>query len=180
MYSDILILTMLRVRPQHGYELKKSVQRVLGQSISLNNKILYPALRRFEDMGAVQRQVLHQEGKPDRHIYQLTDRGMEVLEALLREYTPESLSDNAEFMVRVAFFEWLDPAVCVDILTMRAQSVEKHMQHMNTMLRATEEMEKRPYARRLLQFQLQQIQNELVWIDSLKQEFLSQLEHQSC
>ncbi|GCE22730.1 PadR family transcriptional regulator [Dictyobacter kobayashii] len=177
MYSDILILMMLRAQPQHGYELKKSVQRVLGQSISLNNKVLYPALRRFEDMGAVLRQVEHQEGKPDRHIYHLTDRGMEVLDALLREYTPESLSDDAEFMVRVAFFESLEPEVCIDILTLRAQSVEKHLAHMRAMKLATDEADEHPYARRMLLFQLQQLQNELTWIDTLKQEFTARLDH---
>ena len=30
MYVDILILAILSARPQHGYEIKKSVQQVVG------------------------------------------------------------------------------------------------------------------------------------------------------
>ena len=69
-YVDILILQNLIARPAHGYEIKKSVERIMGGAFAVNNNVLYPALRRFEEMGAVEREVVHQEGKPDRHVYQ--------------------------------------------------------------------------------------------------------------
>jgi DNA-binding PadR family transcriptional regulator len=74
MYSEILILAMLRPGPRHGYDIKKDIERALGGTVSLNNKTLYLTLKRFEEIGAVTRQVLSQEGKPNRHIYQLTER----------------------------------------------------------------------------------------------------------
>lgn len=75
MYAEIIILASLGARPQHGYEIKKTVERALGGSITLNNKVLYPALKRFEAMGAVEREVERQEGRPERHIYRLTEHG---------------------------------------------------------------------------------------------------------
>ena len=55
MYSEILILAMLRAGPRHGYEIKKDIERALGRTVSLNNKTLYLALKRFEEIGAVVR-----------------------------------------------------------------------------------------------------------------------------
>ena len=78
MYSEIVILAMLRQRPQHGYELKKCIEQALGGTVSLNNNVLYPALKHFEALGAVVREVVPQEGRPNRHIYQLTERGSDL------------------------------------------------------------------------------------------------------
>src|SRR5258708_23386765 len=88
MYADLLILAMLQTGPQHGYEIKKNIERILGGSILMNNKVLYPALKRFEEMGAWQRSVERQRGKPDRHIYHLTQRGTDILQPLLHQFTP--------------------------------------------------------------------------------------------
>src|SRR6266702_4523591 len=98
MYSEILILAMLRPGPRHGYDIKKDVERALAGTVSLNNKTLYLALKRFEEIGAVTRQVLPQEGKPNRHLYQLTERGIELLQAYLRDFPASQAASEAEFL----------------------------------------------------------------------------------
>src|SRR6266699_689706 len=108
MYSEIVILAMLHQGPRHGYEIKKDVERALGGMVPLNNKTLYLTLKRFEEMGAVTRQVIPQEGKPNRHLYQLTDRGIELLHAQLRDFEPEQAGADAEFFTRVSFFDLLE------------------------------------------------------------------------
>ncbi len=50
-YIEILILRRLRSGPAHGYELRKRVEQTTG--FVLHNNSLYPALRRFEEAGAV-------------------------------------------------------------------------------------------------------------------------------
>src|SRR5260370_25106162 len=106
MYSEILILAMLRQQPQHGYELKKGIERILCGTVSLNNTVLYPSLKHFEEMGAVERQVVQQEGKPNGHIYQLTERGTEVLQAYLFDFPPEHAPDETEFLTRFPVFDY--------------------------------------------------------------------------
>jgi DNA-binding PadR family transcriptional regulator len=49
--------------------------------VLMNNKTLYLALKHFEEIRAVTRQVILQEGKPNRHLYELTERGIELLQA---------------------------------------------------------------------------------------------------
>src|SRR6266568_92486 len=117
MYSEILILAMLRQGKRHGYEIKKDIDRALGGMVSLNNKTLYLALKRFEEMGAVSRQVIVQEGKPNRHLYELTERGIEVLHASLRDFGPEQAAVEAEFFTRVSFFDLLEVSERREILS---------------------------------------------------------------
>jgi DNA-binding PadR family transcriptional regulator len=170
MYAEIVILAMLRTKPQHGYEIKKNLERVFGGAVSLNNKVLYPALRRFEEMGAVQREVVRQEGKPDRHIYQLTDRGTEVLQALVRDFSPDIASSRPEFLVRVAFFDLLEPEARRDILETRADVVAKELAHIQELKLLTRDDGSNLYAWRVLLFHEQQAQYELDWIQALVQE----------
>src|SRR2546426_11512850 len=124
MYSEILILAMLRQGPRHGYEIKKDIDRALGGMVTLNNKTLYLALKRFEEMGAVTRQVIPQEGKPNRHLYQLTERGAELLHAHLHDFGPEQAGVDARFFTRVAFFALLEAHEREEILTKRLAHLE--------------------------------------------------------
>jgi DNA-binding PadR family transcriptional regulator len=136
MYAEIVILAMLRQRPQHGYEIKKSIEQVFGGTVALNNTILYPTLKRFEEMGAVVREVVQQEGKPNRHLYHLTERGSELLHTLLCDFPAEQVGNEAEFFTRVAFFEFLDPQERQAILSKRLAYLQgglDYLQHLQEM-----------------------------------------------
>ena len=105
-YIDILILAELSSRPYHGYELKRQVEWILSETLNSNH--LYPALRRYEEMGAIYHEVERQSGRPDRHVYHLTEQGKDVLRTLLRDFSPDLARSDSEFQTRVAFFHLLD------------------------------------------------------------------------
>ena len=171
MYSEILILAMLRQGPRHGYEIKKDIDRALGGMVVLNNKTLYLALKHFEEMGAVTRQVILQEGKPNRHLYELTERGVELLHASLREFPPEQAGNEAEFFTRVAFFEFLEPQERQAILSKRLAYVQGCLDYLQRLQQMATEGECAPdtsislsNAQRVLAFHLQRVRHEYQWI----------------
>ena len=168
MYLEILILAHLARQPAHGYEIKKRVEYNTGGSRALNNNMLYPALRRFEEMGAVHREVVRQQGKPDRHIYSLTDRGIEILQSLLREFPAELAVDEAEFMTRVAFFDLLEPETRREILAMREAMLRRLLEHYTQVIEGTDDAERRPYIVHVLAFNEQRTRHELEWIADLR------------
>lgn len=168
MYADIVILACLQRQPLHGYEIKKQVERALAGAVPLNNKVLYPALKRFEEMGAVRREVERQEGKPDRHVYFLNERGMEILQALLREFSPALLANHAEFLVRVAFFDLLEPDVRLEILRIREAIVQEMMLRYGDLKQLSGSA--MSHAVRVLRLQEQQKQLELDWLRVFIQE----------
>ncbi len=168
MYSDILILVMLSHGSKHGYEIKKHVEQIVGTSVSLNNKVLYSALKRFEEMHAVQREVVRQEGKPDRHTYSITDHGLELMQMLLQDASAEILQNDSEFLIRVSLFHLLEPEARLEILRTRDGIVRKKLVHIQEMRAlATEAAD--DYIKAVITFNEQQHEQELAWIQSLLQ-----------
>jgi DNA-binding PadR family transcriptional regulator len=175
MYIEIVILALLRQRPQHGYELKKSITVALGGAVSLNNKVLYPALNKFEALGAVERHVVPQEGKPNRHIYHLTDRGIELLHTRLRDFGSEQAGSDTEFFTRVAFFDYLDVNERRDILHTRLAYLGKGLAYLETLQQLADEACPQVKAQqRVLAFHFQQMGNERQWIETWLEELPAQ------
>ena len=171
MYSEILILAMLRQGKRHGYEIKKDIDRALGGMVSLNNKTLYLALKRFEEMGAVSRQVIVQEGKPNRHLYELTERGIEVLHASLRDFGPEQAAVEAEFFTRVSFFDLLEVSERREILSSRLAYLQRGLEYLHSLQQMAEEDEdcakivsSPSHAKRVLAFHTRRIRDEYEWV----------------
>jgi len=166
-----VILAMLRQRPQHGYEIKKGIEQVFGGTVALNNTVLYPTLKRFEEAGAVVRQVVQQEGKPNRHLYHLTERGIELLHTSLCDFPAEQAANEAEFFTRVAFFEFLEPQEREAIMKKRLAYLQGCLAYLHTMQQMAESEDCAPgtgismsNAQRVLAFHLQRVRHEYQWV----------------
>jgi DNA-binding PadR family transcriptional regulator len=171
MYSEIVILAMLRQRPQHGYELKKCIEQALGGTVSLNNNVLYPALKHFEELGAVVRDVVPQEGKPNRHIYHLTERGIELLHTYLCDFPPEYAANEAEFFTRVAFFDYLELEERQAILHKRLAHLERQLAYLHNLQQLADQAGTGVDAQqRVLAFQLRRLRDEHQWIGAWLEE----------
>jgi DNA-binding PadR family transcriptional regulator len=171
MYSEILILAMLQQGPRHGYEIKKDIDRALGGMVTLNNKTLYLALKHFEEMGAVTRQVIPQEGKPNRHLYQLTERGVELLQISLQDFPSEQAGNDAEFFTRVAFFDLLVAQEREAILSKRQAYLEACLEYLHKLqyMADTEDCAdvsgvSMSNAQRVLAFHIRRVRDEYQWI----------------
>lgn len=167
MYVDILILANLVNHPRYGYEIKKQVERELGHAFMLNNGLLYPALHRFVKLGAVERSIESNIGKPDRHIYHLTEQGQVILHDLLCDFSLEVANSGPEFWIRVAFFDLLTPSERLKILDTR-RSVLNGTLALLAQFRQTQVAQKpRFYANQVQALREMQVKNELIWIDEL-------------
>ena len=164
MYFDILVLRVLADQDRHGYEIKKQVERILGGR-SINNNVLYPALRKYEDQGAVERvAAVADPGRPPRNVYRLTDAGHDLLQAMIREADPALLGDDNEFQTRVAFFADLDAGERLRILAVRREILEGRIAHMES-LRPDAQAE--PWGLRVMDFGIGRYRDELAWLDQL-------------
>jgi DNA-binding PadR family transcriptional regulator len=163
MYGEILILAMLRQKPQHGYELRKSIGLALGGAVSLN-KVLYPALKHFEEIGAVVRQVVPQHGKPNRYIYHLTEWGIELLHTYLCNFPPEYAANESEFFTRVAFIDYLELKERQAILQKRLAYLHDCLEYLHRLEQLADQTSTTIDAqRRVLAFHTQQIGSEYQW-----------------
>jgi len=132
-YIEILILRRLRSGPAHGYELRKRVEETTG--FVLHNNSLYPALRRFEEAGAVTKAAEPQEGRPPRLVYTLTEVGQELLHDMLAQLPAEQAGDETEFLARLGQFSEINSAERAGILASRTRAVRDQLAHYQAMHR---------------------------------------------
>ena len=165
MYFDILMLRVLADQERHGYEIKKQVERILGGR-SINNNVLYPALRKFEDQGAIERvAAVADPGRPPRNVYRLTDTGHDLLQAMIRDADPALLADDNEFQTRVAFFADLGAGDRLRILGVRREILQARIAHLES-LRPDAQAE--PWGLRVMDFNAERFGQELAWLDRLE------------
>ena len=168
-----MMLRVLADGDRHGYEIKKQVERILGGR-SINNNVLYPALRKYEEQGAIERIAAEADpGRPPRNVYRLTDAGHDLLQAMFRDADPVLLADENEFQTRVAFFADLDADDRLRILGVRREVLEARLAHLAA-LRPDAQAE--PWGLRVMDFNVERLQQELAWLDRLK---VSAMEGQS-
>jgi DNA-binding PadR family transcriptional regulator len=130
-YIEILILRRLRAGPAHGYELRKRVEQTTG--VVLHNNSLYPALKRFEEAGAVTKVAEPQPGRPPRLVYTLTAVGHELLHDMIADLPPEQAAEPAEFAARLGQFSLINSAERARVLASRAGAVRSQLAHYEAM-----------------------------------------------
>jgi len=162
-YIEILILRRLRGGPAHGYELRKRVEETTG--FVLHNNSLYPALRRFEEAGAVTKTAEPQEGRPPRLVYTLTDVGQELLHDMLAELPPDQAGDETEFLARLGQFSEINSTERLGVLASRTQAVQAQLAH----LRAMHELSPRarPWGELVTAELIRRHEQELAWLAEL-------------
>ncbi|MBT2288832.1 helix-turn-helix transcriptional regulator [Paenibacillus albidus] len=164
MYADILILGQLLAGPKHGYEIKKNVQEALGKSFEINNNLLYPALRRFQEMGALMKEVEKADGKPDRHVYLLTETGEEIFNGLVRDFPGKAAANQLEFLVRVALFDRLEPELQLEILHKRLTVLDEEMER-NRQFDLVQSQKR--FTMEVIRFKIAETEHERAWVKQL-------------
>ncbi len=104
------VLGLLKERPMHGYELKKKLNFLLGHFWQVSYGSLYPALKRLEKRGAIERFFSAKEKSKRRNVYRLTEEGEQLFQVLLSSAGSMSeVEDPDKFNVRMAFFQYMEP-----------------------------------------------------------------------
>jgi len=130
-YIEILILRRLSGGPAHGYELRKRVEETTG--VTLHNNSLYPALKRFEEAGAVTKAAQSQPGRPSRLTYTLTDTGRDLLHDMIADFPADQAAEDGEFVARLGQFSLITPSERAVVLAVRTAAVRSRLSHYRTM-----------------------------------------------
>lgn len=77
------VLGILSYGPMSGYDIKKFYEKNVAGFWSESYGQIYPILKRLAEEGLATRSIHKQEGKPDRHIYAITEKGREELQQWL-------------------------------------------------------------------------------------------------
>jgi DNA-binding PadR family transcriptional regulator len=110
MSTRTVILGLLRRGPLHGYELKRIIEREMGDWADIAFGSIYFALEKLSQEGFVTGQVKDGEGhRPSRIEYTITEAGREEYLRLLRGLWSDEERRNDPLDVAVAFIHDLPP-----------------------------------------------------------------------
>src|ERR1700722_14027305 len=73
--SHNALLGLLTMKPMSGYDIKALIPQSIGNFWSESYGQIYPSLKRLAETGLVEKKTQRQKGKPDRHVYSLTEDG---------------------------------------------------------------------------------------------------------
>lgn len=99
-----IILGLLSFKPMTGYDLKTFFNRSINFFWSAELSQIYRELSKLEKFGYVHFRIEHQEGRPDKKIYSLTEDGEDIFIKWLKDF-PQNLTpvSRNEFLVRIFF-----------------------------------------------------------------------------
>ncbi len=95
---------MLSIKPMSGYDIKKLIETSISNFWTESYGQIYPILKTLVAEKLVTRTTEKQSGKPDRHVYALTDAGRDVLRDWLA-LAPTPQVDRNELLLKLFFGE---------------------------------------------------------------------------
>ena len=79
--AELLILSLVEVRPRHGYDISKLIDMRSGGDLRFNAASLYPLLVRLEQRGWIEGKWVEKAGQRRRRYYRITAAGRKMLAA---------------------------------------------------------------------------------------------------
>lgn len=146
-----IILGLLGARPMTGYDIKRAFDRSLATYWNAGNSQIYTTLKAMAGRGLVSSELVYQEGRPNRRVYSLTERGRGELDAWLAEDVPSRFTKD-EFLTKLFFCGQTSDAVALRHLEEHRAALLAQLAEME---RALREFGGRPSRRpRLLEYQM--------------------------
>lgn len=107
MQAQDVILGLLMKQPMSGYDIKQHFEHVFSFYFDASYGSIYPSLKKLEQEGYIIKEVLFQEGKPNKNLYQITEEGKKKFFQYL--HSPmESDVIRSDFSMRLNFGEYAE------------------------------------------------------------------------
>ena len=114
------ILATLGDESYSGYDLWKKFSQTSKYYWQASQQQIYRELGKLEKEGAISSEIIPQEGRPDKKLYRITEKGIEILKNWLVE-PAEPMAIREELLVKVIAAKLVPKSVIL-------QEIERHRQ----------------------------------------------------
>ena len=132
------ILQLFSRMPASGYDLKDRFQSSLGRGWHAYDTQIYRELKRLEANGYTTGEVVKGRSGPQRRLYTITDRGLEVLQEWLSSPLDVTKTKD-EFLLRVYTLDLFPDDEATAFLLRARQELRNALQHEQAALRTLNE-----------------------------------------
>jgi DNA-binding PadR family transcriptional regulator len=123
----LLLLGMLRIESQHGYQLNEFIEHNLGRVTDMKKPTAYALLDRLEQSGAITSRLEQEGNRPPRKVYAITEQGEQLFLRLLSETLAAAEPYVIAGDVGLMFLDALPLAEALVLLERRLQSVREQI-----------------------------------------------------
>ncbi|MDB5055634.1 MAG: transcriptional regulator, PadR family [Bacilli bacterium] len=116
MKAQDVILGILMNGSKSGYDIKKDFETVFSYFYDASFGSVYPALKVMEKEGLIKKEILIQEGKPNKHMYSITDMGKEAFHSYLGSPVARDIV-RSDISTRLFFGHFAEPELVVSWIT---------------------------------------------------------------
>jgi len=132
------VLAMLRLGPNHGYEIARCLQQDgLADVTWIEHSLLYAYLKTLERRGFITGREMRVGAHPPRRVFELTSPGETAVDAWLRRPVERLREVRLDFMLKLYFLHHLDPAAERNLLRAQIENVEGYVDRVAARLSAT-------------------------------------------
>lgn len=122
-------LGMLTDGPASGYDMKKRFESCFGHFFPAGYGSIYPALANLAESGLVEFEEVPQDGKPDRKVYSITDKGRDALAQSLSNPSPAH-KVRSEFLAMMCFAHLMSEAQIDTVLDNKLAEIDAFLSMM--------------------------------------------------
>ncbi len=132
------ILATLGNESYSGYDLWKKFSQTSKYYWQASQQQIYRELGKLEKEGAIASAIIPQEGRPDKKLYKITDKGIEILKTWLLE-PAEPMAIREELLVKVIAAKLVPKSVIL-------QEIKRHQQIHSQQLTEYKQIEQEKFA----------------------------------
>ncbi|AFY72983.1 putative transcriptional regulator [Synechococcus sp. PCC 7502] len=134
-----IILSVLSLCPQSGYDLAKKFDGTVGCYWKASQQQVYKELAKLEERGAVSYEAIPQEGRLDKKVYCLTQQGTEeLIKWVMEPSEPTVIRESLAGKLKAAHL--VPKAVMIKDIERRRQIHQTNLEHLKAELAAYEQM----------------------------------------
>lgn len=102
-----VVLGLLMEKELSGYDIKIVFEEVFTHFFDGSFGMIYPTLRQLEKEGRIKKEVVMQEGKPNKKMYFITDEGREEFYQYMKTDVEKDVL-RSDFLMRMYFGDYSD------------------------------------------------------------------------
>jgi DNA-binding PadR family transcriptional regulator len=165
MDRGLLLLGLLLEGQMHGYQLNEYLEHAMGFFTDLKKPTAYYALNRLEREGHVRHETEREGKRPERRVYQLTEKGRASFYELLRSRLSEFSRTYYDDDIAVAFMDRLPAAEVRQLLLEKRDKAEGILDQLRHLPQHAGS------ARHVVRHNIAHLETELAWLDGMLEEY---------
>jgi DNA-binding PadR family transcriptional regulator len=169
---DLVVLSLLRERPMHGYELNLELERRdVRDWAGISRPQVYYSLKKLERLGQVRASADSAESiGPERRVFRCTARGIHALADALEDSHWAVQRPPPPFLTWLALSWQARPGVAAGMISQREQFLHEEIARERATLRAIQAEPGGPHteAELMVDLTIRQFELELIWLADVR------------